>query len=42
MYFGKWLARGSSYTIYTHSSELLLGSVHETAEILLKVTAAGY
>lgn len=40
MYFGKRLAQGFSYTV--HSSELLLGSIHETAEILLKVTAAGY
>lgn len=40
MYFGKCLAPGCSYT--EHSSELLLGSVHETAEILLKVAAAGY
>lgn len=40
MDFGKWLARGFSSAV--HSSELLLGSIHETAEILLKVTAAGY
>lgn len=40
MYFGKWLTQSLSYT--EHSSELLLGSIHETAEILLKVTAAGY
>lgn len=39
MYFGKWLAQGFSYTV--NSSELLLGSIHKTAEILLEVTAAG-
>jgi len=40
MYFGKWLTQGFGYTV--HSSELLLDSIHETAEILLKVTAAGH
>lgn len=40
MDFGKWLAQSFSYIV--HCSELLLESMHETAEIPFKFTTAGY